>query len=297
MVKEKSIPLLTEAPDSLALSPGETATLTCKANQSIRNSLAWYQQKSGQAPRFLIYGAFTRATGIPAWFTGSGSGTDFTLTISSLEDIAVYHCYQYSARCDIQMTQSPSSHLASIGNTVHFTCQDSAWNNKKHLTLSMLPRSRFEPEINFSCNCSRLVFLVVLGETEIWVQHLGAHPGSPRTPQNLLRRRLAGSFITWPPDHNCLGVTDELFSSHLDLQIDPLTEADFVLLKDRSNFMKNGDMQNLRSILVGVPVLLREHQRVMGEPRDCTLSKEPLSPKILLTLCPHPDLLPGSKDN
>uniref|UniRef100_A0A8C9CG83 Ig-like domain-containing protein n=1 Tax=Phocoena sinus TaxID=42100 RepID=A0A8C9CG83_PHOSS len=90
--------LCMSSPASLSLSLGESATLTCRASQSVSKYLAWYQQEPGQATRLLVYDATTRASGIPGRFSGSRSGTDFTLTISSLEpeDVAVYYyvaCY------------------------------------------------------------------------------------------------------------------------------------------------------------------------------------------------------------
>ncbi|OBS66523.1 hypothetical protein A6R68_04942 [Neotoma lepida] len=93
--------VMTQSPSSLAVSAGEKVTISCKSSQSLylsqNNYLAWYQQKPGQSPKLLIYLASTRNTGVPDRFTGSGSRTDFTLTISSVqaEDLADYYCQQH----------------------------------------------------------------------------------------------------------------------------------------------------------------------------------------------------------
>nr|6U8C_C Chain C, Antibody light chain Fab [Homo sapiens]6U8C_L Chain L, Antibody light chain Fab [Homo sapiens] len=89
---------MTQSPSSLSASVGDRVTITCRASQSVSSAVAWYQQKPGKAPKLLIYSASSLYSGVPSRFSGSRSGTDFTLTISSLqpEDFATYYCQQAS---------------------------------------------------------------------------------------------------------------------------------------------------------------------------------------------------------
>ncbi|KAI5195123.1 Immunoglobulin Kappa Variable 2D-28 [Manis pentadactyla] len=93
--------VMTQSPHSAPVSPGESASISCRSSQSLLHSngntyLQWYLQKPGQSPQLLIYGVSNRASGVPDRFSGSGSGTDFTLKISRVQadDAGVYYCQQ-----------------------------------------------------------------------------------------------------------------------------------------------------------------------------------------------------------
>nr|5U3M_L Chain L, DH511.11P Fab Light Chain [Homo sapiens]5U3N_L Chain L, DH511.12P Fab Light Chain [Homo sapiens] len=87
---------LTQSPSSLSASVGDRITITCRASQSIKDYLNWYKHRPGEAPKLLIYSASKLRSGVSSRFSGSGYGSAFTLTISSLqpEDFATYYCQE-----------------------------------------------------------------------------------------------------------------------------------------------------------------------------------------------------------
>uniref|UniRef100_A0A671G564 Ig-like domain-containing protein n=1 Tax=Rhinolophus ferrumequinum TaxID=59479 RepID=A0A671G564_RHIFE len=83
-------------PPSVSGAPGQSGTISCTGSSSNigSNSVYWYQQFPGKAPKLLIYRNSNRPSGVPDRFSGSKSGSSASLTISGLraEDEADYYC-------------------------------------------------------------------------------------------------------------------------------------------------------------------------------------------------------------
>uniref|UniRef100_A0A8C5RPY3 Ig-like domain-containing protein n=1 Tax=Laticauda laticaudata TaxID=8630 RepID=A0A8C5RPY3_LATLA len=83
-------------PPSSSVSPGGTVRISCITQST--STIDWYQQKAGQAPRFVhCDGCSSRGEGIPNRFTATRSGTTGSLTITNAEagDEADYYCVSW----------------------------------------------------------------------------------------------------------------------------------------------------------------------------------------------------------
>ncbi|NXM61063.1 LV1 protein, partial [Illadopsis cleaveri] len=77
----------------LSANMGDTVRSTCSGSSC--DYYGWFQQKvPGGGPVTVIYGNTNRPSGIPSRFSGSGSGSSNTLTISGVQakDKADYFC-------------------------------------------------------------------------------------------------------------------------------------------------------------------------------------------------------------
>uniref|UniRef100_UPI0030846F73 scFvH1 n=2 Tax=Homo sapiens TaxID=9606 RepID=UPI0030846F73 len=83
-------------PPSASGTPGQRVTISCSGSSSNigSNTVNWYQQLPGTAPKLLIYSNTQRPSGVPDRFSGSKSATSASLAISGLqsEDEADYYC-------------------------------------------------------------------------------------------------------------------------------------------------------------------------------------------------------------
>uniref|UniRef100_A0A8C1XYG4 Ig-like domain-containing protein n=1 Tax=Cyprinus carpio TaxID=7962 RepID=A0A8C1XYG4_CYPCA len=94
---------VTQTPSEKTVTPGENVEISCKfssfstAPACSPPCVSWYLQKPGEAPKLLIYLTNTLQSGTPSRFSGSGSNSDFTLTISGVqtEDAGHYYCQSY----------------------------------------------------------------------------------------------------------------------------------------------------------------------------------------------------------
>lgn len=100
---------------SMSTSGRDRVLMSCKASHNVGIYVSWYQQEPGKSPKLLLYWASNRYTGVPDHFIGSGSGTDFILTISmsQAKDLADYCQQLYDTPLTVLLPPTQTSLRAS----------------------------------------------------------------------------------------------------------------------------------------------------------------------------------------
>uniref|UniRef100_A0A8C5MBB4 Ig-like domain-containing protein n=1 Tax=Leptobrachium leishanense TaxID=445787 RepID=A0A8C5MBB4_9ANUR len=89
-----------QSPPELTVNEGMEVALSCHADVAVA-SMAWYIQKPGQTPQYLLQG-FTREDDLPDYWKGRLAAKTFPLNITKVKmsDSGTYYCAMRPTLCE-----------------------------------------------------------------------------------------------------------------------------------------------------------------------------------------------------